>query len=311
MQYDEPLPLRKCGYCDVPVDPPDAKELLSLEVVHQTLLDARSLGFDTFWFLGGEPSLREDAEAIFDPLSEDPDLRLTVVTNGKRRNDGMVQALFNTAASRACIQISLDTFAPDNLKRADPAESLSLIADLKAAADSWTSPGRHREVEVHCVISRENRETFDDFARFFAAKGVPVSLAMVCPWHEVQSPAHHSEFTRDELEDIAVRIEKLSTGLSIDAFNAIVASFLRGILRGNTVRRQATRRCGAGLTHLIINGNGDVHRCMTDSFAPETQMGNICESRLHRILRHADDASTCALRTECFDGFAWDSLALS
>jgi len=75
---------RKCDYCDVAIDPPDAPELMPLEIVHRTLLDARRLGFDHFWLLGGEASLRDDAARLFEPLATDPDIHLTVVTNAKK-----------------------------------------------------------------------------------------------------------------------------------------------------------------------------------------------------------------------------------
>lgn len=298
----------KCAYCAVPVDPECAPEVLSLEDIHHTLLDARALGFDTFWLLGGEPSLREDAERLVDPLADDPDVRITIVTNGKRVADAMYRSVFASKAARACIQVSLDTLAPRNLKRVDPSASLALITRLHAMAKTYSSASHSCCVEVHCVITRENLADFDDFARFFAAKGIAVSLAMVCPWRIVTNPAHFNEFTRNEIESIASRIDRLHTGLPIDEFNPIVGDFVRSIVDSET--KGVTRTCGAGLTHLVINGDGAVHRCMADSFDPTTSLGNIRTSRLHKILSAVDGPRKCTPRVACFDGYAWDQLAL-
>ena len=300
---------RKCDYCSVPVDPPSAPELLELTTVHQTLLDARSLGFDTFWFLGGEPTLREDAAELFDPLSDDTSVMLTVVTNGKQANAAMYEALFDTQARRACVQVSLDTLVHDNLKHVDPDSSLSLIADLSRLASDRSGPIHTCQVEVHTVISRENLDDFDDFVRSFGVRGIPVSLAMVCPWTIVPEPVSFNEFTANELLAIANKIDGIDTGLDIDHFNRSVAEFIRAML--SPAERQMPRTCGAGLTHVVINGDGSTYRCMADSFKPETAIGNICRERLHTMLHRVPNAGTCVQGPECFDGFAWDRFALS
>ena len=95
---------RKCTYCAVPTSPPTAPELMAMETIHRTLLDARALGFDTFWLLGGEPTCRDDAEHLVDPLASDPRVALTVVTNGKTPRWPLYDALFATAARRAMVQ---------------------------------------------------------------------------------------------------------------------------------------------------------------------------------------------------------------
>jgi MoaA/NifB/PqqE/SkfB family radical SAM enzyme len=297
----------KCRYCAVPVDPPGASELLSLPLIHRTLLDARRLAFDTFWFLGGEPSLRADADRLFLPLASDGDVFLTVVTNGRATNMDMVEALFDTQARRACVQVSLDSLRPGNFKHQEPAGMLRLVSDIAAAARRASESDHHCQVEVHTVISRENHQDFDQLVRFFASQGVPVSLAMVCPWREHSEPTHFNEFTRDELLDISARIDDLHTGLGIDAFNPLVAGFIRRVLDG----APNSRTCGAGLTHLVVNPDGAVHRCMADSFVSRTALGNLNHMRLHAILESVTEPASCPERAECFDGFAWDQLALT
>ncbi len=300
---------KKCAYCNVPVERENIKEQMPLSVIHRTLLDARSLGFDTFWLLGGEPSLREDAHELIAPLNDDPDVMLTILSNGKKRNDKMYYSLFDTSARRACIQISLDTLQPDNFKRADPAYSLALISDIKQMAIHMSRINHLCDVEVHCVISRENHKEFDQFVRFFAAKGIGVSLAMVCPWLIVEeNPQNLNEFIKEEVISIATRIDHLHTGLEVDNFNPSVAAFIRKVLQETSPNSQMF--CGAGLTHLIINGDGAVHRCMAESFLPTTSFGNIISERLHSIVRRLDVACSCRIKADCFDGFAWDKLAM-
>jgi molybdenum cofactor biosynthesis enzyme MoaA len=297
---------RKCNYCAVPVEPPDAPERLPLDVVRRTLMDARRLGFDIFWFLGGEPSLREDAPSLFEPLGDDREVALTVVTNGRLENWAMVEALFATRARRACVQVSLDTLSTPNPKHAEPDKVLDYVRRLRDVAARCSSPAHECAVEVHAVISRANLHDFDGFARFMAGRRVPASLAMVCPWRVSDAPARLDEFTRDELLDVVRRIDGLRTGLPIDEFNPLVAEFIRRMLDG----RPDARPCGAGLTHLVVNADGAVHRCMAESFRPATALGNLTEQRLHAILRQVTGPARCDESPECFDGFAWDRLAL-
>lgn len=299
---------RKCEYCAVPVEPEESPEQMPLEIIQQTLLDARALGFDTFWLLGGEPSLREDISEIFAPLSDDPSIRITIATNGKIYNEEMCYSLFDSSVQRACIQISLDTLSPDNFKRADPAHSLAMISEIKQMGTLMSTPLHVCDVEVHCVISRENWHNFDELVRFFAAKNIGVSLALVCLWKISSTPVRFNEFSHEEMLSICQRIECLNTGLGVDQFNPVVSAFIRYILSESNEKHP--RSCGAGLTHLVINGDGDVHRCIAQSFRNQTSLGNIFQERLHRILHNADSPSSCKVNSECFDGFAWDRLAL-
>lgn len=299
---------RKCGYCDVPVVAPTTRDVLSLDVIHRVLLDARALGFDTFWILGGEPTLRGDAAEILDPLCDDPRVTVTVVTNGKAHNPDLYRAVFATRARRACIQVSLDTLKPNNLKRADPAASLALVADLNREASTRSRPGHDCGVEVHAVISRENLSDFDEFVRFFAAKGVPVSLAMVCPWRMTPEPRGIRDFTPEEVLSVAERIEALCASVLAMSANRLVSEFIRRMLHSR--ERKGVRHCGAGLTHLVINADGAVHRCMPDSFKCETAIGNVLTDRLHSVLSRVVSPRMCQEGSQCYDGFAWDRLAM-
>lgn len=299
---------RKCDYCEVPVDPEGAREVLSLGEIHRVLMDAYGLGFDHIWLLGGEPTLRADAHHLFDPLADETDAVLTMVTNGKTRRDDAYRALYATRARRACVQVSLDSMRPDNLKHSDSSVVLDLVRDLKRMADRTSRCSHDCSVEVHCVISRQNRRDFDHFATSLAGEGVGVSLAMVCPWRVTGSPGHFNEFTRPEMQSIARRIEGLRTGLAVDEFNPVVARFIRRVLGDDCSGRQ--RPCGGGLTHIVVNGDGSVYRCMSQSFCTGMELGSIRTGRLHEALRHADAPSSCPEKSDCFDGFAWDMLAL-
>jgi len=298
---------RRCDYCDVPVDLPAAPERLPLALVHQTLVDARRLGFDTFWILGGEPSIRADVHHVVEPLADDRELRITIVTNGRIPNWTMVDSLFATRAQRACVQVSLDSLARENPKHSRPVDVLTFVDGIAERARAASRPDHSCAVEVHCVISRANLHDFDDFVRDMSKRRIPVSLAMVCPWAIVDEPRGLREFSRFELLDIAARIAGLRTGLPTDAFNPIVGQFVNRMLGNSKAGRRA---CGAGLTHLVINGDGAVHRCMAESFRPETALGTLTLERLHAILARVPSAMHCDEGPACFDGFAWDRLAL-
>lgn len=296
----------KCAYCDVPVVPPGSSEALSLSEIHRTLLDARVLGFDTYWFLGGEPSVREDIAEVFDPLAGEENVSLAVVTNGRLARWDMVDALFATRAERACVQFSMDSLRPDSPKRCDPKRVLGVIERTKERARSASRRGHSCEVEVHSVITRHNLHDFDATAMLLARGGIPTSFAIVCPWEVVEEPTTIRQFTEAEVGDIARRLRALKTGYAIDAFNASIADFVEHLRNGN----RGPRSCGAGLTHLVINADGLVHRCMAESFVRGTELGSVRTMRLHDVLRKVKGPRQCQERPECFDGFAWDRLAL-
>jgi MoaA/NifB/PqqE/SkfB family radical SAM enzyme len=48
-----------CSYCGVKHDSPIAPERVRTETLHQTIRDAKDIGFTHFAFLGGEHSLRD------------------------------------------------------------------------------------------------------------------------------------------------------------------------------------------------------------------------------------------------------------
>lgn len=300
----------KCQYCAVPVRDPHSPELLSITKIHETLLDARALGFDTFWFLGGEPSLREDADQLFAPLSEELDVRLAVVTNGKTPNFSMYQALFATRCELAKVQVSLDSLAENNPKRSDPGQVELLIRELDEMAKEYSAGSHHCEVEVHAVVSRHNQTTFENFVEYFEALGIPVSLALVCPWSVCETPARLNEFTHAELHQIVRTLRRLQGRTRLGRFNDLIASFVEAHIAESSPRLHM-HGCGAGLTHLVINSNGDVYRCMAHSFTGGTALGNIKDVRLHRLLAPVTEAMHCGMGSECFDGYAWDELAIS
>lgn len=109
---------------------------------------------------------------------------------------------------------------------------------------------------------------------------------------------------------IQLRRMRLQTGLPVDSFNPMVAGFARRLL-GKARTCENPAGCGAGLTHLVINDDGSVHRCMAESFRLGSSLGNITTERLQWILRRVDRRSGCETRADCFDAYAWDQLALT
>ncbi|MBX8632583.1 MAG: radical SAM protein [Thermoplasmata archaeon YP2-bin.285] len=301
---------RRCVYCGVSHDKPRAAERLASETIASTLHDALDLGFTHYALLGGEPSLREDICKVFEPFHGTKKPKsLMVITNGVRFNEELYRSLFATDADEATLVFSMDSFRKPNYKFQDPVMCLRHIMAIKKIAEEYDGhPGR-RTVAVHTVISRENFRDFVKMLDFFGGKDIDVSLGLVCPAFFLNKgePGAYNEFTYAELEGILRNLDELSDSGRLNFGNSTLRDYLR-IFPYGKLRMAST--CRAGRQAVIINPDGAVFPCISQSYLGGKSFGNITTEPFSAIyLRMQMFSCTWKESAACWDHFLWDRLA--
>ena len=296
----------RCTYCGVEQDPPTAQEKIPIEAIIQTNKAAMELGFTYFAFLGGEPSLRQNWNAIFKPFTEKRNnCHLLVITNMKHFNEELYRALFGSKAASAYLVASIDRLTMPNYKHQNSQQVLSDLWKIHDLTQAYTSDS-HRNIQVHSVITRENFTEFPVLVEFFWKRHVSVSLAMVEPLKIVEgSPQNYNEFTTDELGHIIQHMRKLQQKNMLEFPNQILLEYLEqyqaGILQ--------MRHCLAGKEHVIIESDGQVYPCLTESYRRGLGFGNIIHEKFGEIYGKLQ-GFTChyPLADTCWDHYLWNRL---
>lgn len=298
-----------CVYCGVKNDPPTVTETLSLGTIKWALEDALNAGFTFLCFLGGEPSIREDITDIIRVVSYAPDVHLRLITNLKRYRPEMYAALFDTASCDAQVVASFENFSYPNYKRVVPAESMERIEAINTLAqdyEKYFGDGRERSVALHSVISRENFRTIGAFVEYYFAKGIDVSLGLVCPSVFTDPPKAFNEFRREEIRVVICQLDDLDRAGHLNWANGVLREFLNDYAFGTFSHRTD---CWAGHRQVIINTDGGVFPCIAESYLSGKKYGNIQTERFTDILGRLD-GFTCSMppTSACWDHYLWDCL---
>jgi len=299
-----------CVYCQGDNDPPGASEKLSFDVIKNTLNDALSAGFTYFCFLGGEPSIREDIIDIIKVIGEASDINLRLITNLKIYRKEMYEALFNTNSFDAEIVASFDNFSYPNYKRVDPKVSMIRIEQINGLARKYQNKfnnAKKRSISLHSVISRENFYKIGKFVNFYYNKGIEISLGLVCPSIFTENPKNYNEFQKSEIQVIIDQLNELEKEAKLNFANKVLRDFLKMYTFGNFSHRAD---CWAGNKQIIINSDGQVFPCISESYLTSNRYGNIKEERFSTILKRLENFS-CSLppNSSCWDHFLWDRWA--
>ena len=299
-----------CVYCQGKNDSPTVSEKLSFEVIRDTLIDALSAEFNYFCFLGGEPSIREDITRIINVVGEASDISLRLITNLKIYRKEMYSALFNTNSGDAEIVASFENFSCPNYKRVDPKVSLKRIEqvhDLAKVYQKKFNYSKKRTISLHSVISRENFYKIGKFVEFFYDKGIDISLGLVCPSIFTENPKNFNEFQKLEIQIIIDQLNELEEKGKLNFANKVLRDFLKIYTFGSFSHRAD---CWAGNKQVIINSDGQVFPCISESYLTSNHYGNIKKERFSTILKRLE-TFTCSLppNSSCWDHFLWDRLA--
>lgn len=299
----------KCAYCGVDHNPPLTKDILTTETIVKTLQDALNAGFNFFALLGGEPSLRNDWDEIVKPFEGTNGIVLMVITNGLIFNEGMYRAVYASGADYASIVYSVDSLKKPNYKNQDPSIIVKYIDRLIDIAKEYCTPQKIRKVEVHTVISRENYNNFSYLVNFFSKKSVDVSLALVCPSFFVNNGKNlpYNVFTYDELDAILNELKDLEKSGKLNFPNTVLMEYLNHYPLGNL---DFAETCNAGKEHVIINFDGEVYPCITESYRQGLRYGNIIAERFLEIYRRMENFKcNSKFSPACWDHYLWNKLS--
>ena len=299
-----------CVYCQGHNDPPSASEKLSFDVIKDTLNDALSADFNYFCFLGGEPSIRKDITDIIKVVGAASDINLRLITNLKIYRKDMYEALFETNSHDVEIVASFENFSYPNYKRVDPKVSMRRIEQINDLAKRYLNKfnnSKKRAISLHSVVSRENFYKIGKFVDFFYNKGIDISLGLVCPSIFTKNPKAYNEFQKSEIQIIIDQLNELEKEGKLNFPNKVLRDFLKIYTFGRFSHRAD---CWAGRKQVIINSDGQVFPCISESYLTSNHYGNIKEERFQAILKRLENF-ICSLppNSACWDHFLWDRLA--
>ena len=295
-----------CVYCGVTHDSPNFHEIIPIEAITNTLDQAINFGFNFFAFLGGEPSIRQNVTEIFTPFSDEGNLcHLLVITNMQVFHKELYRALFNTRAISAYLVASIDRMKSPNFKNQDFDRILSNLARIRKIANEFSHLGT-RGVQIHSVISRENHFEFGELIKFCSLNTIPISLAMVEPLKIVANkPKKYNEFTRDELIQIIKKLGNLNTQYKLEFPNIVLLDYLDDYL----TRQLKMAKCMAGKEHVIIESDGQVYPCLTESYRKGLSFGNIIQEEFQEIYKRMNNfRCQNPFNDTCWDHYLWNRL---
>ncbi len=299
-----------CIYCGGKNDPPSAPELLAYNVIKNTLQDALDAKFNYICFLGGEPSIRRDIVDIIKIIENAEDIHLRIITNLKIFRKEMYEALFSTKSCDVEIVTSFDNFSYPNYKRVDPKTSMKRIELINKLAKKYEKRfqnGKKRSISLHSVISRENYYKIGELVEYFYDKGIDVSLGLVCPSIFTENPKNYNEFRKKDITSIIHQLNHLEILGKLNFANCVLKDFLQVYTFGEFSHKS---NCWAGRKQVIINTDGEVFPCISESYLSSKRYGNIKNERFRDILKKLNDFK-CSMHptSACWDHFLWDQLA--
>jgi len=300
-----------CIYCGVNQDPPGAKDILSADIIAKTLDHALNIGFSHFALLGGEPSLRNDFNILLKPLQKGSRFNtLMIITNLLTFNENMYNECFKTNSETAQIVVSLDNLKSPNYKNQNPKKVLKYIAKIQEIAKKFSSLGE-RKVHIHSVISRENFDHLIEHVNFFDEMGLDVSLALVEPFIIVDSNSKiknddFNVFSVNEINKIINQLKFLDTQNKLSWANKVLLEYIIKVKNGNLF---SFKECTAGTNHVIIESNGYVYPCLTESYNRGLNYGNIIQESFKEIyLKMSSFKCESNFSQTCWDHFLWTHL---
>lgn len=297
-----------CLYCGVKHDKITKPEILSEKEINATIKDALSIGFNNFAFLGGEPSVRENIENLFSAFDQKYDTNLLVITNGLIYNEKMYKSAFKSNATNVNIIQSFDSFNSPNIKNQNPKKILQSIQRIKQLSEEYSSSNLKRNVAVHSVISRENYTDIYKLVDYFIKKEIDISLALVCPSHfdTVNSPTEYNHFNYKELEIILAQLIQLKSDNKLNFANNILLEYLQKYPYGK-INMKTT--CNAGKKHVVINPDGNVYPCITESYSRGLKYGNIKKLSFKEIYKKMQSFECQSdFKSSCWDHYLWNKL---
>jgi MoaA/NifB/PqqE/SkfB family radical SAM enzyme len=285
-----------------------ADELVSMDKITVTVKSALKIGFKNFAFLGGEPTVRENIEDLFSTFQNCENVSVLIITNGLVFRESMVRAAFACGANKVNVVQSIDSFESPNYKRQNPQKIIDNIARIQKIAKLYETTDLKRDVHIHSVISRENYTKIYEWISYFNNKNIDISVGLVCPskFDNTENPIEYNHFNFKELDIILTQLEKLKNENKLNFANSVLYEYLQLYPFGKVSINEI---CKAGKEHVIINSDGEVYPCITQSYARATKYGNIKDKPFESIYRRFADFSCIEdFAPACYDHFLWNKL---
>ena len=221
-------------------------------------------------------------------------------------NEPMYRKLFRTRCKNATVVASIDSLNTPNYKNQNPEKTLLFIDRILNIAEEYKSLG-NRGVHIHSVISRENYQKLFDHVSFFIEKGPDVSMALVEPFQVVTNPREYNQFSEPEIGQIVSQLDLLDDVGNLNFGNNVLRDYLRTYVLNDNDRYTS---CTAGIEHVIIDADGSVYPCLTESYRQGLAFGNITNNRFKNLYEQMREfhCESPFLQT-CWDHYLWTRLA--
>jgi MoaA/NifB/PqqE/SkfB family radical SAM enzyme len=292
----------------VPHDKVIAKELVAMDKIVGTIKSALKIGFKNFAFLGGEPTVRENVEDIFSAFQKCENVNVLVITNGLIFNEKLVNSAFACGANNVHIVQSFDSFLIPNYKHQNPQKILINIEHIQKIAKKYIINQFKRGVYIHSVISRENYTEIYNLISYFIERDIDISVGLVCPskFDNTENPIEYNHFNFKELEVILKQFEKLKVENKLNFANNILYEYIQSYPFGKISIKEI---CKAGKSHIIINPDGEVYPCITQSYAKKDRYGSIKDLSFDFIYQKFKKF-VCVenFAPACYDHYLWNQM---
>lgn len=299
----------QCVYCGVNHASPHDQNILDAPTIQKTITQAINANFTHFAFLGGEPSLRDDFKYIMEPFQGKRARNveeIMIITNMIQPNLEMVTQIFQTEVKSAILTASIDKLTSPNFKHQNPGKILEYLSNIQALAQNYQTQG-NRGIHVHSVISRENFTNIVSLVQYFWNRGISVSLAIVEPYLLTENPQKYNEFSRAEIKAILKQLDILDYHNQLNWANRVLRDYINHFVLNNS---KHFTTCRAGRLHVIIEFDGNVYPCLTESYRQGCAFGNILKEDFTSIYQKMQQFQCQEyFHQTCWDHYLWSRLA--
>ena len=225
-----------CKYCVAESTPTAPRRGLSLDTVHRLVDEGHALGFNHFFFTGGEPFILNE---IYDMVSYALQYsQATVLTNAMLLRGKRLQRLVDIATPDLVIQVSLDGAQPEHhdAYRGDgtwikTVEAIHRLQDhgfhLRLSTTETPANTDHLE-ELHAFRLSLGISDADHFVRplarrGFATEGIDVTMNCLLPevtvtaegvfWHPLAVPGNPDLQVSQQIFPLAAAVETMQRKL--------------------------------------------------------------------------------------------------
>jgi MoaA/NifB/PqqE/SkfB family radical SAM enzyme len=247
----------RCVYCS---SPHETYVELSTSEWCAIFNELRALGTERLAFLGGEPLVRKDLDALV-AHAKRVGLTCTLTTNG-----AFVADRPEVVRQLDTLVVSLDGDAQAHDRHRGIGSHADAIRGIRAA-QAWGVP-----VKINTVLSRENADGLRGLLAFCAEQHLPVTINLMRSepnglWHEAASHRLADDEVR-RLVDTVLEARRTNPWVVFSAATYRVTRQWPDFSRDRlTVAEVGDRfpgpRCSAGRFHVAIRADGAVYPCPT------------------------------------------------